>query len=153
MNIADFVEIENIVIGIDAASKVQAIEQLAALLDKNGKLNDKNGYIVAVLDREDHFTTGIGNGIAIPHGKTDCVKQSSIAIAKLNQPVEWQAMDDLPVDLVFLLAIQDADASDLHLKLLQQIAVKLMDDEIVAALKSAVTAEEIIAALQRESEF
>ena len=153
MNIADFVEIENIVLGVDAASKIQAIDQLAALLNKNGKLNDMNGYIVAVLDREEHFTTGIGNGIAIPHGKTDCVKQSSIAIAKLNQPVEWQAMDDLPVDLVFLLAIQDADACDLHLKLLQQIAVKLMDDEIVAALKSAVTAEEIIKALQRESEF
>ena len=153
MNIANFVEQENIVIGIDVANKIETIDKLASILQENGKLNDKNGFIVEVLDREEHFTTGIGNGIAIPHGKTDYVKQSSIAIAKLKQPVEWQAMDDQPVDLVFLLAIQDSDASDLHLKLLQQIAVKLMDDDIVAALKSATTAEEIIAALQRESEF
>ncbi|MFA6074240.1 MAG: PTS sugar transporter subunit IIA [Negativicutes bacterium] len=153
MDIANFVEKENIVIGVDAADKAQTIGKLAEILEQNGKLVDKNGYIAAVLEREEHFTTGIGNGIAIPHGKTDCVKLSSIAIAKLKQPVEWQAMDDQPVDLVFLLAIQDSDASDLHLKLLQQIAVKLMDDEIVAALKSATTAEAIISALQRESEF
>ena len=152
MKLIEFIDSNNIDMQLVAVDKFSAIDALAALLDQNGYLNDKQAYLEAVAERESHCTTGIGNAVAIPHGKTAAVKRSSIAVGKLAKAVDWQAMDDQPVEVVFLLAIGENDAGDLHLKLLQQIAVKLMDDAIVAALRSACDKASLLAALEMEPE-
>lgn len=101
-------------------------------------------FIESVLSREEHSTTGIGNGIAIPHGKSESVITPAIVYAKLSHPVEWLALDDNPVENVILLAIPDSEKGTTHLKLLSEIAIKLMDDELVGKLKNETDKSEII---------
>ena len=135
MNVAQVLDIEQVIIDLAGVNQKDVIEQLADCLDKKGVLLNKDDYIDAVLEREQHSTTGVGNGIAIPHGKSTAVKEAAIAYAKLKEPVEWAALDDQPVSIVIMLAIPEGEKGETHLRLLSEIAVKLMDDEVVDALK------------------
>ena len=150
MNLKQFIDRRNMIADCDATSKEETIKQLAGHLHANGCLFDADAFLAAVREREAHCTTGIGGGVAIPHGNTSAVKQTSVAVAKLSNGVDWQAMDEKPVNLVFLLAVQETDAADTHLRLLQEIAIKLMDDAIVAALHQAATTEDILLALEMD---
>ncbi|MFD2305384.1 PTS sugar transporter subunit IIA [Enterococcus termitis] len=135
MNVAQVIDIEQVLIDLEGTTQLEVIEQLADCLDKKGVLSNKAGYIQAVLEREKHSTTGVGNGIAIPHGKSSEVTEAAIAYAKLKEPVEWAALDDQSVSIVIMLAIPDGEKGETHLRLLSEIAVKLMDDDLVEALK------------------
>lgn len=152
MQLTDVLTQEQIYIGLEADTKQAVIEQLATALDEKGVLQDKNLFIQSVLEREAHSTTGVGSGVAIPHGKSSAVKTPTIAYAKLKKPVEWQALDDKPVEIVILLAIPEDAKGDTHLKLLSQIAVKLMDDDLLAQLKKEEDKQTIIKLLQDEGE-
>lgn len=147
MDISEILENDLIIFGVESKSQYTVIEELAELINKKGYLEDKNEYIKSVLERERHSTTGIGDGIAIPHGKSTTVKKSTIVFAKTKNNIEWNSLDDKPVNIIFLLAIKDEDKSDNHLKLLSNIATKLMDDGVVKKLKDSVSKEEIISAL------
>ncbi|GEN94025.1 PTS sugar transporter subunit IIA [Pediococcus ethanolidurans] len=125
-----------------ASDRDAVIDQLADLYLKNGVITDKERYIEAVNERETEGTTGIGGGIAIPHGKSEVVKSSAVAIAKLAKPVEWQALDDKPVEYVFLLAIPD-DGDNEHLQLLSELAGTLMDDDVREKLELADSKEDL----------
>lgn len=133
-----------IVMDIAVNSKEEAISYLADILYKNNKLISKETYIQDVMQREAHCTTGIGGGIAIPHGKSKGVKETSIAIGKLSKPIEWNALDNQPVKVVFLLAIKEKDEQDLHIKILSHIASRLIEEDAVNALMDAKTPDEII---------
>ncbi|MBO0474390.1 PTS system, fructose-specific IIA component [Enterococcus sp. DIV0840] len=136
MNVAQVLDIKQVVIDLEATSKEMVVEALASKLDEKGVLSNRETYIQSVLEREEHSTTGVGNGIAIPHGKSEVVSEAAIAFAKLKTPVEWQSLDDQPVSIVIMLAIPDSEKGDTHLRLLSEIAVKLMDDDFVEALKN-----------------
>ncbi|GAB5052995.1 PTS sugar transporter subunit IIA [Pediococcus ethanolidurans] len=125
-----------------ASDRDAVIDQLADLYLKNGVITDKERYTEAVNERETEGTTGIGGGIAIPHGKSEVVKSSAVAIAKLAKPVEWQALDDKPVEYVFLLAIPD-DGDNEHLQLLSELAGTLMDDDVREKLELADSKEDL----------
>lgn len=135
MSVAEVLDRQQIVIDLEATSKEMVVELLADELDKKGILSNRKAYIHSVLEREKHATTGIGNGIAIPHGKSEVVTEAAIAFAKLKTPVEWQALDDQPVSIVIMLAIPDSEKGNTHIRLLSEIAMKLMDDDFVKALK------------------
>lgn len=137
MSVAEILGVEQVIIDLEAPTKEAVIKELASYLDQKGVLADKELYIKAVLEREEHSTTGVGNGVAIPHGKSDTVTAAAIAYAKLKTPIEWEALDDKPVSSVIMLAIPDSEKGDTHLRLLSEIAIKLMDDEIVDQLKKA----------------
>ncbi|GCF94621.1 PTS mannose transporter subunit IIAB [Enterococcus florum] len=147
MNVAEVLDIEQIVMDLDVSTKEDVIESLAVKLAEKGVLSDKHSYIEAVLDREQHATTGVGNGIAIPHGKSPVVTEAAIAFAKLKSPVEWQSLDEQPVSIVIMLAIPDSEKGDTHLRLLSEIAVKLMDDDFVEALKEETRPVDIVTLL------
>ncbi|MBZ4662730.1 MAG: putative IIA-like nitrogen-regulatory protein PtsN [Caloramator sp.] len=133
-----------IVLNLKSNRKEEVIKELAELAFAEGKITSVNDYVQTVLDREKLFTTGVGNGIAIPHGKTDSVKESMMVFAKLNQQIEWESLDGKPVDLVFLLGVPEKDANDLHLQILSRISRKLMDDTFVDKLRRSQTKDEVM---------
>ncbi|MBC1887453.1 PTS sugar transporter subunit IIA [Listeria booriae] len=144
MEVKDILTKELVVFDLEATTKETAIEEMAEILNAHGFLADKATYVQAVLEREAHATTGIGNNIAIPHGKSESVTKSAIVFAKTKALIEWESLDDEPVNMIFLLAITDSDKTDGHLKILAEIATKLMDDDIVASLKNTRDQEEVI---------
>jgi len=111
------------------SSKDAVIEYMADLINQEGRLTDKEQYINSVKEREATFTTGIGFGVAIPHGKSNAVKVPTVAFAKCKAGLDWQSVDGEPVYMVFLIAVpKDADSNQ-HLKILAALSRKLMHDE------------------------
>lgn len=136
---------ENIIeLNMAAETKAEVIDKMAEMLYENHDIVSKEGFIRDVMDREGKGTTGVGMGIAIPHGKSDSVLNTSIAVAKLNEPVEWNSLDGKPVKLVFLLAVPKDGGDNVHLKLLSEIASMLMDDEFRERLYRADSKKELI---------
>ncbi|MBC2579436.1 PTS sugar transporter subunit IIA [Clostridium sp. DJ247] len=113
---------------LKATSKDEAINELIQILYDDGKIIDKEKFRQAVLKREEEFSTGIGMGIAIPHGKSNAVKEASIAFGRSNKGVDYQSMDDKPAHLFFLIAVPE-ESSDVHLRALSEISRKLMHTE------------------------
>ncbi|MGY3766125.1 PTS sugar transporter subunit IIA [Vagococcus vulneris] len=138
---------ENIILDLEASTKDEVIKKIAIQLNKNGYLSNLNTFIDDVHDREDHMTTGIGDGLAIPHGKSDAVLESTVAVARLKKPVDWDSLDDKPVEFIFLLAIKNKDQGDEHLRILADLSGKLMDDNFVERIKQSKTEEELFDAL------
>ncbi|MFT4186516.1 MAG: PTS sugar transporter subunit IIA [Micrococcaceae bacterium] len=134
---------ENIITNLDANSKQEVIEKMVKVLHHNGYISDEKGFVAAVYERESQITTGIGNNVAIPHGKSELVRESTVMVAKLKNSVDWNSFDDKPVNLVFLLAIKDEDRGDAHLRILAELSAKLMDDDFLNGVKEASTQEEI----------
>ena len=100
MNVAQVLKKENIIAGLSAQSKNEALEKLVQILYEGGYLEDKDAFLADVLHREEISTTGIGNGIAIPHGKSSAVKETTVAIGRLTSSLEWESVDDKPVELL-----------------------------------------------------
>jgi PTS system fructose-specific IIA component len=144
MEIKDILSKDRIVFNLESDTKEKAIVELSNILMEQGLLSNLEEYIEAVLERETQSTTGIGNSIAIPHGKSKAVTKSAIVLAKTKQEIEWESLDEKPVNLIFLLAISETDQTNGHLKLLSEIASKLMDDDIVSSLQKAQTQDEVI---------
>ena len=107
-------------------------------------MSDKDAFLQDVLEREKISTTGIGNGIAIPHGKSASVIETTVAIGRLTEETEWESVDDKPVKLVVLLAVNDEDRTGNHVRLLSQMARKLASEESCKRLLNAESTEEII---------
>ncbi|WP_343758653.1 fructose PTS transporter subunit IIA [Clostridium oceanicum] len=134
-------------LGLDAKDKKDVIKQLTKVLKKEGKLIDEETYIFDVLEREKEITTGVGKAVAIPHGKSCGVKETSVVFARLKNQVDWDAIDGNPVKLVFLLAIKKEDANNTHLRILSKIASKLMDDEFLNKFLNAENEEVVVNAI------
>jgi PTS system fructose-specific IIA component len=139
---------ENIIINLVGSSKIEVIQAMSEQLYKNGKITDMKVFLDDVEDREMHMTTGIGNGLAIPHGKSNAVSESTVVVAKLETPVDWNSLDGSLVDFVFLLAIKNEERGDEHLRILAELSGKLMDDSFVEKIKKATTQEELYEALK-----
>ena len=124
----DLINEKLIKLDIEKNKKEEIIRELAGLIDKENRLNDYEKYVSQVLDRENMTSTGIGFGIAIPHGKCSAVKIPTIAFGRLTGEVEWESLDDKPVQAVFLLAVPEEAASNEHLKILAALSRKLLDE-------------------------
>lgn len=144
MNVAQVLKEKNIIAGLAAQNKKEALEKLVELLYEGGYLEDKDAFLADVLHREEISTTGIGNGIAIPHGKSSSVKETTVAIGRLTSALEWESVDDKPVELVVLLAVNDADKTGVHVKLLSEMARKLASESNCKKLLDAKDAHGII---------
>lgn len=143
MSIATLLPSNHIFLDMESTNKEDTIHQLGEVLTNNGLVSNKEAYIQSVLEREQHSTTGIGNNIAIPHGKSEAVIEPSIVFARLKQPIDWQSLDEEPVSVVILLAIPESQKGDTHLRILSEIAMKLMDDDITAQLKTETNKQQI----------
>lgn len=148
MNITELLSVNQIKLGLTSKTKEDVIKEMANILDENGKLLDKSVYLQAVLNREKEFSTGIGMGIAIPHGKSSGVKEPALVFGRSMDGIDYESMDDEPAHLFFLIAVPE-ESSDEHLKILSQISRKLMHKELRESLMKASSAEEIITLLQQ----
>lgn len=145
MNVSDVLRTDRIALHLNSDTKEGALEELTELLYKSGALTDKGAFLNDVLSRESISTTGIGNGIAIPHGKSANVLETTAAIGRCDKPIEWESLDDKPVNFIVLLAVNENDRTGVHVKLLSQMARKLASEETCKRLVDAKTAEEITA--------
>lgn len=143
MEIKDMFSKERVCLQLGAENKLEAIDELIDILVKDGKINDKETFRKAVLKREEEFSTGIGMGIAIPHGKSDSVNEAAIVFGKSNQGIDYGSMDDKPAHLFFLIAVPQ-DSNDIHLRALSQISRKLMHTDVRNAIMNSSNFEEFI---------
>lgn len=143
-----FINKELIVLELQADSKADAIRKLAMKADSSGKLYSLEQYVDSVMARENEYSTGVGNGIAIPHGKSSGVKEAVIVFGKLKTPLEWESLDGNLVEMIFLLGVPEENVDNLHLKILSQLSRRLMDDNFVQTLKCAVSNEDVLRDLE-----
>ena len=144
MNLDQIIKKNIINLHLKAKNKKQAIEELTNLLVQEGVIASGEGFIEDVYEREAQGKTGIGNYIAIPHGKSDSVIQTSIAIGRTEQDIEWETLDDQPVRCILLFAVRKADQDSIHIKLLAKVAGALAEDEVCEALLHGENPEEIV---------
>lgn len=141
---------DNIYLNIESKDKEDIINILANSLEKTGDLVNKNIFIEDIFKRESQGITGLESGLAIPHGKSSGVKNTSLAVARLKNPIEWETLDGDPVDLIVLFAVTLEDKNDTHIKILSKVAGNLAEDENVKFLKEVQNKNEIIKILGKE---
>ncbi|MBN8235426.1 PTS sugar transporter subunit IIA [Halobacillus kuroshimensis] len=146
MRITDLLTEETIVLNMSASSKPEAIDELVDKLDEAGRLNDRGGFKKAIEDREGQSTTGIGDGIAIPHAKTNAVQNPAIAFGRSQEGLDYESLDGQPTHLFFMIAASEG-ANNTHLETLSRLSSFLMDNKFREQLEAAQTKEEIIAAI------
>lgn len=152
MNIEEVLSENLIVLDMKARNKEEAIRELAEILYKERKIFDKELFVKDVYLREAEGQTGLGNHIAIPHGKSDAVKVTSIVFGRTVNDLAWESPDDKPVHVVILFAVRNVDKTTVHLKLLSQVAMALADDETLEKLLTTQDKKEIIRLLSQEME-
>lgn len=147
MDIIKLLTVNQIKLDLTSKTKEDVIKEMIQILDENGKLLDKDKYLQAVMDREKDFSTGIGRGIAIPHGKSSGVKEPALAFGRSIDGIDYESMDDELAHIFFLIAVPEESINE-HLKILSQISKKIMHKELREGLMEASSAEEIIRLLE-----
>lgn len=143
MKITDLMSKEAIKIHGHASSKMDAIEQMVSLMYRQGNVSDKEVYKEAVIKRENLSTTGMVDGVAIPHARTNAITQAGIAAMTLPEGVDYESMDGQPTTLIFLIAAPD-NGDNVHLQVLSELSTLLMDHDFCEDLKNAGTPEEFL---------
>ena len=146
MKITDLLKPEGIRIGVEPSGQMDAIDQLIALQDASGNVNDTVAYKKAILAREEEFSTAVGDGIAIPHAKTAAVSQPGLAAITMPRGVDWNAPDNEPATLAFMIAAPEGEANT-HLQILAKLSQLLMHPEFADALRAAKTPQEFLATI------
>ena len=148
MKIADLLAKESIDLQAKVGSKAEALEHLVTLMAKSGKLADEAEYKRCVLAREEEGSTGIGEGIAIPHAKTNAVKAPGLAAMIVAEGVDFASLDDQPAKLFFLIAAPDTE-DNVHLDVLSRLSTLLMDEEFTTALYAAKSPKEFLGIIDK----
>ncbi len=147
MEVTDIVDLKTVKTNMNAATKDEALKDLAQELLANGYISDIEGFIKDIYAREAEGQTGIGNYIAIPHGKSSFVNKIGVAIGINQQEIPWESLDGNGVKGIILFAVgNDNEGATSHLKLLSLFARKLGNDEVVDNLLKASKPEEVVAA-------
>ena len=148
MKIRDLLAVESIDLNGKVTGKNEALDAMVALMAKSGKINDVEKYRKGVYAREEEGTTGIGEGIAIPHCKSDAVSRPGLAAMVIKDGVDFDALDGGKVDLIFLIAAPDTE-DNVHLDVLSKLSVLLMDENFTSGLRNAKTVEEFLSVIDR----
>ncbi|GLI04533.1 MULTISPECIES: PTS sugar transporter subunit IIA [Paenibacillus] len=148
MNIQALLQEQSIMIPLEASDKESCIRAMIDGLEAAGCLRDKSAYLDAVLKREETGSTGIGFGVAIPHGKSGGVSKAGLAFAKLTQPLDWQSLDGNPVSIVFMIAVPEEAAGNEHLQILIALSRKLIDEQFRQSLLNVTEPQQLIDLLQ-----
>lgn len=143
MRITDLLDPRSISLTATPKTKSEALDQLVDLMCASGKINDKEAYRKQVYAREEESTTGIGLGIGIPHGKCDAVDKPGLAAMVVKNGVDFEALDDAPVTLLFLIAAPNTE-DNVHLSVLSKLSVMMMDQNFSDSLRNAGSVEEFL---------
>jgi len=151
MKVSDLLNVNFIISELKGDEKEETINELIDLFKNDNRVIDIERVRTAVLEREKIMSTGVGKGFAIPHGKTNAINDIIAAFGKTKRPIEYQALDNQPVHLVFLLVGKDNLVST-HIKLLSRISRMMNKDEFREKLIDASSADEIINIFRKEEE-
>lgn len=151
MRITDLLDKRSISLTAAPKSKEEALNEAIALMAESGKINDTEGYRRQVFAREEESTTGVGEGIAIPHGKCAAVNRPGLAAMVIKDGVDFESLDGEPVTLLFLIAAPDTK-DNVHLDVLSKLSMMLMDEEFTKSLRNASTAEEFLEIIDKADE-
>lgn len=152
MRIVDLLSKDSILLNASPKNKAEAIDLLVDLQVKGGKITDREAYKQGILAREENGSTAVGEGIAIPHAKNAAVKAPSLAAMTVPEGVDYEALDDEPSNLLFMIAAP-SDGGDVHLEVLSRLMVILMDEDFRAKLLAAESKEaflQVIDEMERE---
>ncbi|SIS43412.1 PTS fructose transporter subunit IIABC [Salimicrobium flavidum] len=143
MKITDLLKKDTMLLSMDASSKSESLDQLVGQLDAAGRLNNRDDFREAIQTREDQSTTGVGDGIAIPHAKSGAVKEPAIAFGRSTNGIEYESLDSQPAHLFFMIAATDG-ADNTHLESLSRLSTFLMDANFRNSLMNASSEDEVM---------
>lgn len=149
MKICDILRVEKIISSLQGTTKTEVLNELLGLFKDDERVNNLEGMSNAVHEREKIMSTGVGKGFAIPHAKTNCVNEIVAAFGKLEKPLDFQALDEQPVNIIFLLVGKENLVGP-HIKLLSRISRMMNKDEFRESLANAKTPEEIYSLFEEE---
>ena len=149
MKISDILEEKLVLTNLPGTTKEEIIDSLINVISQSPKVLDKGKVRTAIFEREKIMSTGVGNGFAIPHGKTDAVSDIIAAFGVTAQPISYQSLDEKPVRLVFLLVGKDNLVGP-HIKLLSRISRLMNKEEFRNKLLETATPHDVIAAFKQE---
>lgn len=151
MKITELLKKDTIILDLKATSKAEVIDELVNKLDSAGRLNNKEDYKNAILKRESEFSTGIGDGIAIPHAKTAAVKTPALAFGRSVSGIDYDSLDGNPANIFFMIAASEG-ANSTHLETLSRLSTMLMNPDFKAKLLEAKSEDEILSLVDSEEE-
>ena len=147
MEVKDIIDLKTVKTNMNVNTKEEALKELANLLLENGNISEEKGFIKDIYDREAEGQTGIGNYLAIPHGKSAYVKKIGVAIGINSTEIPWESLDDNGVTGIILFAVgNDHKETTSHLKLLSLFARKLGNDEVVREFLQSKSPEDVVKA-------
>ncbi|MED0686775.1 fructose-specific PTS transporter subunit EIIC [Anoxybacillus ayderensis] len=149
MRITDLLTEDTIVLDLNARTKKEVIEELVDVLEKTGKLNNRQTFIEAIFAREAQSTTGIGEGIAIPHAKTKAVRTPAVVFGRSKEGIDYDSLDGKRSHLFFMIAAPEG-ANNTHLEALSRLSTLLMDASFRSKIENASTKQQIIQAIQEK---
>ncbi len=151
MRIRELLSSQSIALGAKSANKKDIIEKMTVLMEASGNLTDRKQYLKGVLKREAEGTTGIGEGVAIPHAKNAAVKKAGLAAMVLKQTVDFDSLDGEPVKLIFMIAAPDNGENE-HLEALSRLSTMLMDNEFRNQLIQAEDTDQFLAIIDKKEQ-
>jgi fructose-specific phosphotransferase system IIA component len=143
MKITDILTPSCVRIDMDVKDKYEVLTQLVDVIHSTGRVKDRDELLKVITDREKLMSTGIGQGVALPHGKTNVVSESIAALATLHEPIDFDSLDDKPVNIVLLLVGTESNVGA-HLRLLSRVSRMVGSDQFRASLASAQSVEEVM---------
>jgi fructose-specific phosphotransferase system IIA component len=142
LKVSEILQPSAIVLGLDAEDKADALEKVVDLITATGKVKDPDELKRVIFEREKLMSTGIGDGIALPHGKSNAVDTSLAALATLKTPIDFDALDDQPVEIILLLVGTESNVG-VHLRLLSRISRMLGTPGFRESLLTAKSVEDV----------
>ena len=144
MDITKILNTNRVNLDMNATSKTEAIEELTDILQKDGAISCRETFIQEVWQRESEGSTGFENHIAIPHGKSSAVVNTTLAIGRTRHDIPWETLDGSNVRCIILFAVRLEDQNTTHIRLLSQVAGALADEEIIEQLLEESSPQKII---------
>ncbi|MCB7070757.1 fructose-specific PTS transporter subunit EIIC [Caldibacillus sp. 210928-DFI.2.22] len=151
MKVTELLRKDIMLMDLQSTTKNEVIDEMIASLEKHHVINNADQFKEAILKREEQATTGLGNGIAMPHAKTAAVNEATVLFAKSNKGVDYESLDGEPTYLFFMIAVPDG-AYDTHLQALAALSRSLLDEKFIEGLKSAKTPDEVVNIFQKREE-
>ena len=145
---SDFVRAGNVFVGQSLATREDMLRFISDKAAELGITDDAGAVYEAFVAREEMGETGMTDGFAVPHAKSDAIKEAAVIVVKNDHAIEWPSFDDKPIDIAISLLVPDGEAGTTHIRLLSKTAVLLMKDEFKALVRGTDDAEAIAAAVE-----
>lgn len=144
MQLLEVINQKAIALDVEARNKEEAFTYICDMLYADGTIDSPETFKQDLYQRESEGKTGIGNGIAIPHGKSEAVTRTCISVIRLKEPIEWETIDGKPVRMLILFAVRISDMNHYFLKMMAEVAKKLAKEGICEALLNSSTEDEVL---------